>query len=563
MQKILFSPIPMTEKCFLDENIREKREYPRASMLRGERFFFQLAYQYERPDIDRTVCTLTVEGDLAPYVTVRRVENVPVRTTTNQGCDDGNYLRTEPGLYPDLLRPMDPLCRVFVTRHLAALWVEIRVPEDAPAGESALRFTLTGFDGSTDQSAVGKVLAAADFTAQVIGAALPPQEITVTQWFHADCLASYYRVEIFSEEHWRIMENFIATAVDNGIDMILTPVFTPPLDTRIGAERPTVQLTDVTLREDGSWHFGFDRLRRWVQMCDRLGVRKFEISHLFTQWGARHAPKVMAHTPEGYRRVFGWDTDATADEYRSFLCAFIPALVAEMEALGAGDRMAFHLSDEPGEDHLANYISAKECIKEALGGRPVMDALSNIAFFKTGAVETPVVSSDHIEAYLDAGVENLWTYYCCCQADGVSNRFLSMPTARNRIIGSQFYKYNIAGFLQWGYNFYYTEGSVELCDPYLCTDGNHWVPAGDAFSVYPAPDGTAYETIHLLGFTAALHDLRAFRLAESLCGRDAVMAVIEQQGEITFKDYPHSQEHVLGVRERINSMIARAIMENE
>ena len=134
-----------------------------------------------------------------------------------------------------------------------------------------------------------------------------------------------------------------------------------------------------------------------------------------------------------------------------------------------------------------------------------------------------------------------------------------MSTARNRIIGAQLYKYNIAGFLQWGYNFYFTEGSMEFCDPYMCTDGGYWVPAGDAFSVYPAPDGTAYETIHLLGFTAALYDMRAFALAEKLCGRQAVMDILESRGEITFKQYPTDQAFVLEVREKINRLIAKNI----
>ena len=32
--------------------------------------------------------------------------------------------------------------------------------------------------------------------------------------------------------------------------------------------------------------------------------------------------------------------------------------------------------------------------------------------------------------------------------------------ARTRVIGAQFWKYKIAGFLQWGYNFYNSQGSV-------------------------------------------------------------------------------------------------------
>lgn len=50
-----------------------------------------------------------------------------------------------------------------------------------------------------------------------------------TEWFHSDCLANYYGEEVFSEEYWRIVENFVKTAVKHRYNMLLTPIFTPPL----------------------------------------------------------------------------------------------------------------------------------------------------------------------------------------------------------------------------------------------------------------------------------------------------------------------------------------------
>ena len=50
-----------------------------------------------------------------------------------------------------------------------------------------------------------------------------------------DCLATWYGVEIFSEEHWTIIEKYIHTAVKHGINMIHT-LFTPPLDTAVGGK---------------------------------------------------------------------------------------------------------------------------------------------------------------------------------------------------------------------------------------------------------------------------------------------------------------------------------------
>ena len=156
----------------------------------------------------------------------------------------------------------------------------------------------------------------------IINAELPAQSLVFTQWFHCDCIASYFNVPMFSEEHWGYIERFVKCAAKNGINMILTPVFTPPLDTAIGAERPTAQL--VAVRKTGeSYSFDFSALNRWVDMCRKNGIEYFEISHLFTQWGAKCTPKIMAEVDGEEKRIFGWDVSSTSEEYKAFLQAFL------------------------------------------------------------------------------------------------------------------------------------------------------------------------------------------------------------------------------------------------
>jgi hypothetical protein len=130
-----------------------------------------------------------------------------------------------------------------------------------------------------------------------------------------------------------------------------------------------------------------------------------------------------------------------------------------------------------------------------------------------------------------------------------------MPLARERIIGTQFWKYNIAGFLQWGYNFYYSRFSRREVNPFLITDGDCFAPAGDAFSVYPAHGNKPDRSLRLVAFQEALYDLSAMKLAEELCGREAVLEALESEGEVTFSVYPRDTEFVLSLRDKINAMI--------
>ena len=550
---ILIKPISALEKCFMDESIDSKQTVCRGEALLGEEFSFEVAYTSDDPaDHPKRMTHLSVVSPLRDGITVRLVEQVPVRLPCYNGCDD-NYLRKTPGLYPDLLLPLDPRDDVpVVYGELKALWVTVRVPEGLTPGDYPITIRLE----------CGELTASAEFTLHVIGAVLPKQKMTVTEWFHTDCIANYYGLDTFSCRHWEYIAKFMRTAVQNGINAILMPVFTPPLDTAVGGERRTTQLVDVTKKADG-WEFGFDRVEEWVRIAKSVGVEYYEVSHFYTQWGAGHAPKVMAWVDGEYRRVFGWETDATSDEYRGFLRAFIPAFLAKMEELGVADRCLFHVSDEPHLDHLASYTAAREQIADLLEGHRIMDALSSFEFYQTGACPHPIPSNNHIEPFLAAGVEDLWTYYCCGQGNLVSNRFVAMPMARTRVIGMQFWKYKITGFLQWGYNFYNSQQSVRPIDPFQVTDGEYFVPAGDCFAVYPGPMGEPYETLHMKAFTMALIDRRAMDLAEELCGRDAVMAVLEGEGEVTFSAYPQSAAWLEGVRHKVNRLIEEKIQKAE
>ena len=543
------------EKCFLDQKIGDFEALPFIRMMKNQRLSVQFLYTSTGEDVPlRAMLALKIQGGLAACAQARTVEMEPVYLSVDPAvlAVDDNYLRTAPGLYPDWLQPLHYGGTLSVMRdQLRAVWIDFDPRDTLPAGTYPMTVSLMAGD---------QAVASASLTVDMLDADLPPQEMLVTQWFHCDCLGNYYHCEPWSERHWEIVENFARVAAKNGINLLLTPLFTPPLDTRVGGERTTVQLLDVTVT-DGQYAFGFDKLDRWIDMCDRVGITRFEISHLFTQWGAGHAPKVMATVDGVYRRIFGWDTDATGPEYTRFLRTMLPVFLAHMKARGDDQRCLFHISDEPGVEHLEQYRRSKAVVADILEGYTIMDALSNYDFYSQGVVSTPIPSNDHIQPFLDGGVEGLWTYYCCGQCVHVSNRLLCMPSYRNRSIGMQFFKYDIAGFLQWGFNFYNNMSSVDTINPYADPSGEFWVPAGDPFSVYPAQDGTALESLRLIVFHEALEDVRAMKLCASFYGKDFVVAEMEKAfgGPVTFSRCARTAKQMLAVRARIDQLIAEAL----
>lgn len=546
------------DKVLGDGCYEDYREISSITALRGERVAFQLLCE-AIPEGESNYPRLyrpTLSGDLAKHATVREVRHVPAMGNF-RGNSDPDYITTKPGLIPDILAPLPYGGRMALPpRGLFTLWIELDIPRDSDiCGKIPLTLSVT-YD-PINPSDIDLTLNF-EIEIDVIDATLPECELIFTQWFHADCLADYYEVEKWSEEHFRIVESFVKTAVRNGVNMLYTPLLTPPLDNAFDTR--DIQLTEIRVTGD-SYEFGWDRLDRWIDIADRSGIKYFEIGHLFTQGGAKYATKAMGEVDGSHQRLFGKTTPSTDEGYTKFLRALLSSFLDHMKARGDDRRCFFHISDEPSEAQLEDYKAAKETVADLLSDYPVMDALSNYDFYAKGIVKTPVVLMNHLDSFIESEVPNLWTYNCCAPASEYSNRFLSMTLTRNRSIALMLYRYSFQGFLHWGYNFYNNAGSSDVIDPFLDTAAGGMFPSGDAFSVYPGRGGEPLESMRLVTFNEALQDLSAMKLCEKLYSRDEVIAAIESAlGEpIKPTTYVNSSAPYIRIRELINDMIRKRV----
>lgn len=316
--------------------------------FQNEVISWQLAMKLADAARSQTV-GVEVISNVSQYDEIRQVRYVPVHLPTYEDADD-HYLSKAPGLYPDLLSGLQPYSMRVYASHWECLWISLDPQGQLPAGEYSITIRVINAEKNVLGEYTQKVT--------VLPGLLPKQKLQQTKWFHTDCLADYYHVSVFSEDHWRIVENFVRCAVNGGINMILMPVHTPPLDTRVGGERTTVQLVGIKVKNE-AYSFDMTNVRRWIAMCRKCGVEYYEIAHLFTQWGAKHAPKIMACVDGVENQIFGWETDAAGKEYRAFLNAYIPALRKVFQEEGIADKVWWHISDEPHVEHLDDYLAAK------------------------------------------------------------------------------------------------------------------------------------------------------------------------------------------------------------
>ena len=562
-------------KVFPDEVKGETLK--KATLLQNEPFSFQIAF---KSTSGRAVEPLyvRVESDIdLKYVSEYLVGYVPITRGVHINTDEF-YDRKTAGLYPDMLLERKTNAEVSDDGSWGHRWFEqdqnhlVNASNDS---YQSLWFTVNENGEKLDcgkhtikvsfYSALENKLVSSDtLELEIIPASLPKQELIYTCWMHYDCLADLYGTEVFSDRHFEIIRSFLLAAVKNGMNMIFLPAFTPPLDISVGKERKTVQLVKVALN-DGEYSFDFSLMERFIDMCRECGFTHFEHSHLFTQWGAKHAPKIMATVQGEYKKLFGWETDATGKEYAEFLNCYLAQLKKFLDKVGVGKNILFHISDEPQDEHFSYYENAKKLVEHNIEGYTIADALSHFKFYQNGSTKLPIV--DIASGELDKFVENcedFWVYYTGGPqiSEGYSNRMINATSARNRVLGIQLYVSGAKGFLHWGYNYYYDVLSHGIFNPTYNPCGYSQLMgagAGTCFVVYPDTSGKAIESMRLKVFYEGLNDHRALKKLESLIGSTATLEFIKQHlGDVNFKFCP-SATQLFEFRQKLNKEISKKI----
>ncbi len=536
------------EKVFC-RNTLDAKPIEHLELLKCETGTFQVALKCE----NALEVHCEVKSPLAEFVQIREVGLVS--TLMPALPEDPHTLTAEPGLFPSPLFPhVRPLYTIRNRWH--AFWISFSMPEEFPAGEYPLEIHLR-YQHSYAPNAES-FTHVSSLTVNVRPLALAPQRFKVTNWFHADCLMTYYNVCCWSEEHWQILADHFRDMTAHGLNMLLTPLWTLPLDTAPGTERPTVQLLKIK-RTNGRYHFDFSQLERWIDLALASGFQYLEFSHAFTQWGAFKTPKIMVEVDGVEKRLFGWDVAADSVEYSDFLAQLLPQLITFLDAKNLRDQCYFHVSDEPTKEQLESYRKASQLLSRYLDGYKIMDALSNVEFSRLGYCPCPIPVTGHLDHFMPEPLTERWVYYCGNWQDHVPNRQFGMPSLRNRIIGVLFFVYDLDGFLNWAYNFWYSKLSrYQDLNPYLDPNAGRGFYAGGSFQVYPGKDRQPVCSIQYEIFREALQDLRLLRMLEAKLGRDAVLQLLHRNlgYRLTMSDWPNDPEWLLNLRKEIISLLA-------
>ena len=525
-------------------SLEKIRATQRPVLFEEEKRIFEnerLAFQVAAASIGRDLrdCRVEVEGE--GEIGLFSVESVPCTIASRADGDD--YLSDSAGsLVPDVLRPCDGTRVQFPANLRKGFFVTVK---GLSRGEH--RIAVSVRQGET-------LLGRAEYRVTVLSALLPETDFKHTNWMHYDCIANAHGLKMFSEEYFAVLKRYVLLAVEHGINVLYVPLFTPPLDTDFCTERKTAQLVGVRVVKDG-YEFDFSLLEKFFVLGEECGIKYYEFSHLFSQWGAQACPKILAEREGETVRIFGGDSDSLSREYQAFLTAFLKKLRKFVTEHGLEKRSFLHISDEPAVKDVERYRACRDTVKRAYPDCVIIDATSEPEVFAQRLADIPVIGTDGADSYSANQSGEWWAYYCTGQyKNALSNRFLSMPLERTRVIGIQLYLSGAGGFLQWGYNFYNTFLSRDAIDPFTVTDAGGGFQSGDAFIVYPdLRGGGAFSSLRLEAMADAAYDYRALKWLEKEKGRAFTEEFLRKNGLGSgFCAYVKSPVWMAGIREKIN-----------
>lgn len=513
--------------------------------VKNDSAYFQWVILLDRDSKPMVECKLKADSLL--NCEIKKVSFVPNVLPAREGADD-YVISTEVGLYPDALETVD-LDKVLLNPAVPNVFY-IKADTRDLSGIFSVGLSLSSQE---------KTIAAATVSITVANVILPPSQCRYTDWIHYDAIAEAHHVRLFERKFYDVFASYLDLAVQSGMNMLMIPAFTPALDTWVGGDRLTAQLTKITRDSQGDYHFDFDQMGEFLDFVTRHGIRYFEFPPLFCQWTAAYGVKFEI---DG-KAEFGWKIASDDPKYLSFLEAFLKALGLYLKQTGRLSDCYFHLSDELNNASDERFARFRKMMKDSLAGAHFFDTVAYAEGRADGFEE--VVALNHADEGILQGHQVSAVYYCWEQSKGrVSNRFLNMPLARTAVIGAQMYLNNATLLLHWGFNFYNSALSIDTLDPYFDTTCGGVYPGGDAFVVYP--DRTrqcAAPSLRLYAMSRAFRIYRLLQLLEALCGREEVLSLLKQEGLQGYGEYPLQEYWLESFETRLISSCVSCQRESE
>ena len=415
---------------------------------------------------------------------------------------------------------MDKDYAVYRKHGVAMVWVQIDLPATTPPGryEGSLHVYESDFFG--DETICGQLT----YTLTVSPYTLPPlsdSRFILNLWQHTTSIARTYEVDRFGDDHFALLERFIAPLARLGQRCVSVIASDAPWAGQMSHrcsedDSDMVEYNMIRIRRDreGRFHYDYSVMQRYIDLCFRHGIDGYiEVFGLAGIWQDEEYGfgKFASDHPDALKLKYLDEADGCCKWMRegAQIDAYVTALQDYFIQCGLIDRVRLFV-DEPMDTELFQRIA--ERLYKAAPEFRLSVAINHTAHIKTlkdncdmFSIILPSVGEEwETLCELRRDSDKMFTWYVCC-GPKFPNMFISSHLLESRLIGFLTDRLGLRGFLRWDYCLYNRSPMTD----------SRWQTfhAGDAFFVYPGRDGRPLLSLRYIQLLRGVED---YLMAEQL-----------------------------------------------
>lgn len=359
---------------------------------------------------------------------------------------------------------LDPVQTGYIPgRSTQALRMEIPVGKDFPTGKQVFSIHISS------KGQIKKL----EFTVHVYPVEIPPvnqSHLNYVNWLSLGNICKDHQVEMWSEPFWGMLRKYaqlMSRGRQNTFWFIWSDFF--------------------RFNPDGSVaEFYGERLNRYINTFLSEGLTIIEGAPFARRrnWES-DAFLVAVPTSDNH------EIPAVSEEGQKIIRSMAEPVIALMKKNQWESRWYQGVFDEPTDEYVDRYKTTVELLKSMKPDLKVLEATMTVSL--SGIVDCWCPQVQEYQKNIDffkqrqAAGDAVWVYTCLIPGGPWINRLVDQERLRQVYVGWACAKYDLQGFLHWGFNMHRGKPYEELVR--LHDGPNNFLPAGDSHIVYPGKKG--------------------------------------------------------------------------
>lgn len=345
------------------------------------------------------------------------------------------------------------------------IWANVWVPQDAKPGNYTAQITVSG-KNMKPQTLQLKL--------QVINRTLPSPQQWATNldlWQNPYSVARYYKVPLWSKEHFDAMRPIMKMLADAGQYSITTSIMHKPWNGQ--TEDHYDSMVTRIKHIDGSWTFDYAVFDRYVDfMMNDVGINRLIACYTMIPWDLR-----FDYYDEATNHIQFVKAKPGEAAYTEYWGTFLRDFAKHLRQKGWFDKTCIAMDERPMKDMQAAIKVIKDADKDykiSLAGIYHEEIERDLYYYCIAYghdFPQDVLARRRAEGKIS-------TYYTCC-TEGFPNTFTFSPPAEAAWMAVHALGGDYDGYLRWSYNSW-------TRDPLRDSRFRSWA-AGDTYCIYPGP----------------------------------------------------------------------------